>query len=421
MRLLKFALHGIHLFANDEVAMDLYASDRVPANAAFVHRDNDLGPSIYTQQLLGIAGLNASGKTTTLRVVDLVLDAVRGMPLDAGSVVYGPLYPILDTSFTIQAIIADAGNCYLIESTIGKTDVDTAPQGDASGAFAFECERLWRHEPHVVKKDLASFDAFRTNSTLISERGTNGPRELPAESKRFLAANTSLLAGELQSKTNVYRYVDAFRLPFITPAMPPAVVRTFDSNVEHLDIDDHGKVHIKLANESDERVMGQFDAAQMLSRGTVRGGQIVNFAIRALQQGGYLVVDEIENSLNKKLVETIMDLFAYPATNPHGATLVFTTHYPELLDHLGRKDDVYFTVRDDDWRIRLIKYSDQIKRIEPKKSEVFFANLVRGTAPKAKDVAALKRYVKARVERPTSASSKKSAPGTRPTDGAYAQ
>ena len=110
------------------------------------------------------------------------------------------------------------------------------------------------------------------------------------------------------------------------------------------------------------------------------------------------IVDEIENHLNKQLVNVLIDLFQTSDTNPYGATLVFTTHYPEILDRIHRKDNVYFLSRDSQsHRVRAVKYSTKVKRIENKKSEVFLSNYVGGTAPRYSDVQALRDLVRKAV------------------------
>lgn len=402
MHVLKFSIEGIGLYSGHVVDMDLYASDRVSAQAATVHRFAGIGKGICSQVVVGIAGLNASGKTTTLRALNLVLDIARGNPLDADHLVYGPLVALMHGPVEVRVIFMNDDDWYLLESTVVKKRAKTGQGGGApyeSGtALSIIRERLWKHVGKLVlKKELASFEEFKERCEEILTRGIGGGHELAAEAKRYIPANTSVasgLKGDGGHATPVMNYIDAFRMPVSTPAVPREVVRTFDRSVERLDVDDDGKVHLKFIDDDHERVMGQFDAVQMLSAGTIRGSRIVNATIEVLREGGYFLVDEIENSLNKKLVETIMDLFASPVTNPKGATLVFTTHYPELLDHLERKDCVYFTTRDADGGIHLIKYADRIPRVEPKKSEVFFANLVKGTAPKAADVAAMRDYIK---------------------------
>lgn len=106
---------------------------------------------------------------------------------------------------------------------------------------------------------------------------------------------------------------------------------------------------------------------------------------------GYLIVDELENSINKQLVFAIMDLFASPVTNPHGATLLFSTHYPELLDHFTRKDSIWFAVRDGKG-FALRNLGAYLGRTDLKKSVSFFANRVPGTAPSYAAVRALQDY-----------------------------
>ena len=73
---------------------------------------------------------------------------------------------------------------------------------------------------------------------------------------------------------------------------------------------------------------------------------------------------------------------------------MFTTHYPEILDFIRRKDNIYFLVRDRNYHTEMIRYSDRVKRIENKKSEVFLSNYIKGTAPNYSEIAQLKKYVK---------------------------
>ncbi|SFG82359.1 AAA family ATPase [Oribacterium sp. WCC10] len=73
-----------------------------------------------------------------------------------------------------------------------------------------------------------------------------------------------------------------------------------------------------------------------LSSGTVKGMVIFTLAQEVLKNGGYIVVDEIENHFNKEIVTTLMRFFMDMKVNKHGGTLIFSTHYPELLDEYDR-------------------------------------------------------------------------------------
>ncbi len=60
-----------------------------------------------------------------------------------------------------------------------------------------------------------------------------------------------------------------------------------------------------------------------------------------LQKGGYTVVDEVENHFNKEIVTTLMRFFMDSKLNKNGGTLIFSTHYPELLDGYDRNDSIF--------------------------------------------------------------------------------
>lgn len=64
---------------------------------------------------------------------------------------------------------------------------------------------------------------------------------------------------------------------------------------------------------------------------------------QVLQQGGVLMVDEIDRELHPLLAEFIISQFQSPETNPGRAQIIFTTHDTELLNmEILRKDQVYF-------------------------------------------------------------------------------
>lgn len=59
-----------------------------------------------------------------------------------------------------------------------------------------------------------------------------------------------------------------------------------------------------------------------------------------------MVIDEIENSFHKNLVENIIGLFNDRTINTKNATLIFTTHYVEILDIFSRKDNIFVMKKD---------------------------------------------------------------------------
>jgi hypothetical protein len=97
--------------------------------------------------------------------------------------------------------------------------------------------------------------------------------------------------------------------------------------------------------------------------------------LQVLQNGGLLVVDELERSLHPKLARKIIDRFNDPRANPKNAQIIFTTHDTNLLGTvLGepalRRDQVWLTEKDNEGATVLYPLTDY----KPRKNE----NLERG-------------------------------------------
>lgn len=214
---------------------------------------------------------------------------------------------------------------------------------------------------------------------------------LDAAQRTFLGDDMSIVSMVTGKRSSTVQTRDR-ALPLIT--MPTPVIQAFDPSVEYLKWDAQNQVfHLKFKNAEVERVMSDIVAASVLSNGTVLGAELVDRALTALTDGGYLIVDEIETGLNRSLVATVIELFASPVTNSKGATLLFSTHYPELLDAVRRKDNVFVLVRDSGYKTSVVKYSDKIERIENKKSEALINNVIKGSMPRYPDVQAMREYV----------------------------
>ena len=383
MRLLSYAISGLRLYENHECRMDLYAIDAV-REPGYTHMLDGAARNISVNTVIGIAGINASGKTTALRVTELALAVAGGMSLNPDLF---PLYDTMGDRIGVRALFEQDGRFHFIDSLLERT-------GEGRTPLRFIRETLSIHHGKLSKKMLAS----AMNGTLDSERwtvlssrnvGRPGVRgELSADAKRYLPPDRSICGAFVKDTDIATELLPVSPTLTISPARP--VVTLFDASIERLDYDKDG-IHLKFRNEGKEREVTPNSLVNMVSSGTLRGGALVGRALETLRAGGYLIVDELENSINKQLVFTIMDLFASPVTNPHGATLLFSTHYPELLDHFTRKDSIWFAVRDGKG-FALRNLGAYLGRTDLKKSVSFFANRVPGTAPSYAAVRALQDY-----------------------------
>jgi hypothetical protein len=95
------------------------------------------------------------------------------------------------------------------------------------------------------------------------------------------------------------------------------------------------------------------------SQGTRALFGLSGLILSVLQNGGVLVVDELDRSLHPHLALMIVGLFNTPAANPRNAQLIFNTHDTNLLDRqLLRRDQIWFTEKGDDGATRLFPLTD---------------------------------------------------------------
>ena len=88
-----------------------------------------------------------------------------------------------------------------------------------------------------------------------------------------------------------------------------------------------------------------------------------------------LIVDEIENSFQKSLVNSLIFLFNDEKINSKGAKLVFSTHYIEILDYFIRRDGINILHKDNGLINVKNLYSDYDVRTELLKSKQFDNNV----------------------------------------------
>lgn len=67
------------------------------------------------------------------------------------------------------------------------------------------------------------------------------------------------------------------------------------------------------------------------------------FVAYALKTGTGLIIDEIENHFYKILVEILINLYMDKLVNKNKVTLIFTTHYCEILDLFNRGDNIHIS------------------------------------------------------------------------------
>lgn len=95
------------------------------------------------------------------------------------------------------------------------------------------------------------------------------------------------------------------------------------------------------------------------SAGTLSLLQLIGPALARLNEGGVLVVDELNSTLHPLVSRQLVRLFTSPLTNPGRAQLIFTTHDTNLLTGgLLRRDQIWFAEKDEDGATHIYSLSD---------------------------------------------------------------
>lgn len=151
------------------------------------------------------------------------------------------------------------------------------------------------------------------------------------------------------------------------------IIGLFDNNL--YDIVKNEENNLFTVTMSDETVKTMTDEciSMFLSDGTKKGILLLSIATLILKTGTVLMIDEIENSFHKNLVENLIFLFADIRINTRNASLFFSTHYSEILDIFNRRDNIY-VMKNEKGIFSENLYLDYNNRGELSKSKLFNSN-----------------------------------------------
>lgn len=153
-----------------------------------------------------------------------------------------------------------------------------------------------------------------------------------------------------------------------------SIIQLLDNSIEYIIYNNSDNVIFKRVDE-EEVTIHSSELIAILSAGTFRGVELYIRAINALKKGKVFIVDEIENCFQKNLVYNLLFLFNDEKINKHGAQIIFSTHYVEILDYLKRRDGIFITHKEKGRINAKNLYSDYDVRTELLKSRQFDNNV----------------------------------------------
>ena len=381
MKILKLTMRGLPNF-KEELCIDFVAKQRVDEkDMEQLHRAFS---NIYTNPVLAFIGINASGKTTILKAVSFAIELLGSQPLNNICV-----KEILDDLGVQQTVLFTSyfyhdDTIFKLETLIKKMPAVL----DAGERLIIEDETLWEKKIQKVKTKKGIFD-FNT-SDLFIKRDRN-EKFLPSDVSIMIALNkqldTKFFLYDMSNLTD-YNILNALG------NYPREILTFFDPSIEFLNCRKDGKevdIQLKFGGKEEIRLKHPEELNRYLSSGTIKGLGVFIRAFLAFWEGGYLIVDELENHFNKEIVATLIRFFLDKRVNKNGGTLIFSTHYSELLDHFDRNDMIYIVKNVQG--IGAANLSGLLKRNDVKKSEVYDSDFLEGTVPEYETYIALKKVL----------------------------
>ena len=374
MRILKMSVSGLTLF-KDTIDIDFYTEQRVSGD------NNEMVTpcfgNVYTNNVISIVGINASGKTSLLKIISFIIDFMNGESINN----IGNIDILDDTQkVTITAYFFDQKDgVFKLESEIIRVGNDKL-----DNRYIINNECLWCKKVTRVKskKDLFEFD----DKYIIKERDNNA---------EFLKEDTSIILS-LNKNKNFYLkdLIQLTNLNFLRLIgdFPQELIAFLDPSIEYFSFDKiTGESKLKFFDREEIIVSNPVIFERYLSSGTIKGINVFINAMVVFEMGGYLIVDELENHFNREIVATLLRFFMNKSVNKNGATLIFSTHYAELLDEFERNDGIYI-VRNRNG-ISAQKLSNILTRNDIKKSEAFKSDFLEGTVPTYDSYMQLKKAI----------------------------
>lgn len=383
MKILRITVNGLPLF-KQELDLLFYTQQRVSEDDK--EKLYKIEPNYYLHTACAFIGINASGKTSVLKVINLALNILRNEPInhvESRNILGG----CENASFQI-CFFDNKRNICCLETVV------KSKKAKAGGyVYSIVEEKLWEKPVSSVKSKK-----YLTDFTAISPIAVRNTEEayLPDDVSFIIAHNKK--ANDKIDVFSLLSYTNNNILPF-TEDIPLEVIAFLDPTIEKLyfeKVEDKASIHLKFKDEEEIILNNTVELEQYLSSGTIKG--IITFSMvkEVLSSGGYILVDELENHFNKEIVVTLMRFFMDSSLNKNGSTLIFTTHYPELLDEYDRNDAIYIVRNRDGITAENLSYI--LKRNDIKKSDAYQSGFLEGTTPAYEAYLRLKKNLAASLK-----------------------
>ena len=355
MKILKVTVNNFKLCSNNFTISFVPIGNKTMADKEFELQKLD--EDLYVFNTLGIIGKNASGKTTTAELLSVVYDIFSNYRINSSKAIF----EFIDKPVNLDITFYHEGTIYRYITDLVK---------NINASILFKNELLFKREykkAHV--KELFNYEKFEE---------VKFDAKLPEDTSMLYLILKDITIRGIYSPSNDYVYQDyaqAFSLYKLIDnnlKIITSLLKMFDEHLSNIEMLNENKYKITYENGSFKEVSSG-ELFEILSSGTTKGFSLFTFVVYSLKTGTDLIIDEIENHFHKTLVENLVNLYKDKSVNKKGATLIFTTHYCEILDLFNRRDNIYISKYDEG--ITLYNMHTNYKfRTELSKSNKFYNN-----------------------------------------------
>ena len=340
-------------------------------------------------------GANASGKSNFVKAISIMRDFVRnsatrmndGDTIDAAEPYR--LDPVLKTEPSrFEITFATDGIVYVYGFAVRRERVEEewlTAKKEASEAKVYEFRRWY---DTTSGKDDWSFDGFsEADEAQIKKRtlenmlalsvGTKEKVELLQPAYRYLRGciwtfdMSSEMGGvgmqtahwcqeseDVRHELSALLYgadtgVEDIQVSIVTQEIPDApshMPEPFQDVIKAMKklVATNPVPHIVTSRRDRDGNVVEFDFQDSESQGTQRFFAVAGPILKSLQEGAFIVIDELDASMHPLLTRRLLELFQSAEANKNGAQMLFTTHDSSLLDQdLFRRDQIWLAEKCD--------------------------------------------------------------------------
>lgn len=357
MKLLRVIANNFKLCEKDFTISFIPIGNKTIADKEFELQEID--EDLYVFNTLGIIGKNASGKTTVVELLSIVYDILSNYRINSSK----NIFKFIDKTLNLDITFYHEGVIYRYITDLYKDE-------NYSTSIFFKNEKLFKRiykKAHI--RELFNYQKYEEVTSNI---------KLPEDTSLIytLLKNISLKGIYCPSDDYMYRdYANAFNIYKLLDNnlnIVTSLLKMFDEHLDNIKMINENKYKIFYTNKSTKEV-SNFELYEILSSGTTKGFGLFSFVVYSLKTGSDLIIDEVENHFHKTLVENLLNLYKDKSVNKNNATLIFTTHYCEILDLFSRTDNIYISKYENNIKLENM-YENYKFRTELSKSNKFYNN-----------------------------------------------